>query len=235
MIKLSRRLQALADLVPPGSRVADIGTDHALLPCYLLQQGISPSAVGIEIREGPLQAAYRNVQACKLTDKIDLRKGDGLKPLMPGEVETVILAGMGGNTIREILLDSPHVVRHLKCLIFQPMSGAENVRRWSEDNAWSIVAEDLLLENRHYYQVIKAVPGGGHKLSEAELYYGPLLIARKHPLLLPLVEKDLQALQDIKNQLAKSESEEAAKQSQEFTARILLLEELRECLSAAIQ
>lgn len=235
MIRLSRRLQAIADFIPIGFRVADVGTDHAFLPCYLVQNGLIPSGIGIDIRKGPLESAERTVNACQLKDKISLRFGNGLAPLQAGEVEAAIIAGMGGNTIIEILDGSPQVVDVLQCLILQPMSGAENLRGWLTEHAWCITNEELLQEDGHYYQIIKAVPGQGQSLTEMERLYGPLLIARKHPLLPELIEKDLAALQDIKKQLAKSQSIDAMSRSQELRRKVELIKELRECLLTAIQ
>lgn len=233
MIKLSKRLQAIAELVPPGARIADIGTDHAFLPCYLVKKGITPQAIGVEVKEGPYSAACRTVRAYHLEDKIDIRLGDGLKPLQPGEVEAVILAGMGGNTMLEILEAFPQLVDSLQTLILQPMNGAEHVRAWLARRGWAIADEELLLEDGRFYQVIKAVRGQGQIPAGMGLYYGPLLIASRHPLLPELIEKDIQALQDIKAQLAKSQSEMALERLRELEQRIQEMKELKECLSAA--
>lgn len=232
MLKLSRRLQALAAFIPVGSRVADIGTDHAFLPCYLLKTGISPLAIGVEVKEGPFLSACRTVSAYRLEERISIRLGDGLIPVQPGEVDVVILAGMGGNTMLEILERSPQVVEGLRGLVLQPMNGAEHVRSWLAESEWTIVAEDLLLEDGHYYQIIKATKGKGYIPVEMELYYGPLLIANRHQLLPELIEKDILALQDIKEQLAKSQSGEALSRFRELEQRVQLMKELKECLSA---
>lgn len=239
MIKLSQRLQAIADLIPSGSRVADIGTDHAFLPCYLVQQGISPTVIGIDVKKGPLKSAEQTVRDCQLTDTITLRLGDGLGPLELGEVDTVIIAGMGGNTIKEILNNSLQVVEALQTLILQPMNGANKVRSWLHQHSWQIVDEALLLEDGHYYQIIKGIPGRKSELAEEltamELSYGPLLIAEKHPLLPELIEKDLLSLQDIKKQLAKSKSVEAKKRLNQLERQAQQMKELKECLSAAMK
>lgn len=235
MIKLSRRLQTIADLVPAAVRLADIGTDHAFLPCYLVQKGVIPAAIGVDVKKGPLDSARRTVADSQLTGAISLRLGDGLCPLETGEADMVIIAGMGGNTIIEILEGSPPVVKALQGLILQPMSGAESLRNWLINNAWSIVSEALLKEDGHYYQIIKAVPGKKQILTEMELCYGPLLIAENHPLLPELIEKDLLSLQDIKKQLAKSEGVEAKERFLQLDRRAMQLKELKECLSAAMK
>jgi len=235
MIKLSKRLQVLADFVPMGSRVADIGTDHAFLPCYLVKGGIANLAIGVDIREGPFRSACRTVRAYYLEDRISIRLGDGLAPLQPAEVDVVILAGMGGSTMLEILERSPQVVEKLQGLILQPMNGAEQVRDWLYSNNWVIGAEELLQEDGRYYQVIKAERGRGPKPEGLELFYGPRLINARHPLLPGLLQKDIEALQDIQTQLAKSQSDEALSRTKELERRVFLMKELKECLSAAIQ
>ena len=107
MIKLSKRLQQIADFVPLGTKIADIGTDHALLPCYLVQEKISPWAIATDVNKGPLEVAKRQVKALLLADRVAVRLGDGLEPIEPLEVETVIISGMGGATIKNILDKSP--------------------------------------------------------------------------------------------------------------------------------
>ncbi len=106
-MKLSKRLATIAALVPPGGRLADIGTDHAYLPVYLVTEGIVPSAVAGEVNEGPFRAAGEALARVGLADRISLRFGDGLAVLAPGEADTAVIAGMGGQTIVDILAARP--------------------------------------------------------------------------------------------------------------------------------
>lgn len=106
---LDIRLQKVAALVRPGSRLADIGTDHAYLPTALVQRGVCPTAIASDVRPGPVQAARRTVEAAGLNDKIDVRLGDGLEPIRPDEAEDIVIAGMGGETIAAILAAAPWV------------------------------------------------------------------------------------------------------------------------------
>ena len=103
MIKLSRRLQTIADQVTQGARVADIGSDHALLPVYLIQSGRCPSAIAGELNTGPFQAARKQTAEAGLKTVIEVRQGDGLSVLEPGEADTVTIAGMGGSLMADIL------------------------------------------------------------------------------------------------------------------------------------
>lgn len=230
MLKISQRLLAMAKLIPPGSKVADIGTDHALLPCYLVKKGIAAAVIGVDVHKGPYQSAWRMVQACGLQNTVDVRLGDGLRPIGPGEVDAIIIAGMGGGTIRDILQEASAVLEHVNTLIFQPMNGAELVRHWLQQKEWMITFEDMLIENGRQYIIIKAEPGYERPLDEMEALYGPRLIERKHPLLVQQIQKDVESWQDIIQQLAKSSTEEAKEKVLELQNRIGLAKELKEWL-----
>ncbi|MBS4026916.1 MAG: SAM-dependent methyltransferase, partial [Clostridia bacterium] len=159
MITLPPRLEALAQLVLPGRVVADIGTDHAHIPIYLIQSGKSPQAIATDVHDGPYKIARDKVQGCGLQDKIDVRKGDGLRPLKAGEAQVAILAGMGGITIRDILCQSSPVAACLEQLLLQPMTAPEEVRRWLAENGWKLDKECMIKEDEKYYQIISAAKG----------------------------------------------------------------------------
>lgn len=237
MIKLSRRLQAIADLVPREAAVIDIGTDHAFLPCFLVEAGISSRAIAIDSNPGPYKSACRTAETAGLSDKVEVRLGNGLAAVESGEAETVVIAGLGGTTICEILDSYPEIAAKLKCLVLQPMSGVENVRRWLSFHGWRISAEELLEEDGRIYEIVKAVHRNdpdtirqSHTLTEAEILYGPLLLKERHPLLKVKLEKELDGLQEIRNQLAKSKNREIQKKVLETESRIRLAEELLQCL-----
>lgn len=155
--KLSKRLQAAADFVTPGNRVADVGTDHGHLPIYLIQCGRCPSAVAMDIRSGPLQQADGHIKAAGLTGSIQTRLSDGMKKLMPGEADSVVIAGMGGLTIIQILESSPDIVRDVSELILSPQSDAEKVRRLLREQDLFIDRENLVLEDGKFYPVLHVV------------------------------------------------------------------------------
>lgn len=233
MLKISQRLLTLAQQVPSGSRVADIGTDHALLPCYLAGCGISSFVVGVELHKGPLIAANHTVQLSGMSQYISIRQGNGLAPLAPGEADVVIIAGMGGDTIREILEQAPKVLEEVKRLVLQPMTGSYHVRSWLFQNGWTIEKEDIIQEEGRIYEIIVAEKGASPVLHEMELSYGPFLIRNKHPLLLGIMEKDIISLQDIIKQLAKSTGKEARRKQLQLAKRIEEIKELIEWLSVA--
>lgn len=182
-VKLPPRLQAVAAFIPRGAVVADIGTDHALLPLYLVQEGIARRVIATEAYSGPWQRAVENIAKAGLAEKIELRQGDGLAPLAPGEAEVAVLAGMGGSTICEILAARPQVAASFVRLVLQPMAAAGKLRCWLVRRGWRIAAEDLVAEGRRLYQVVVAERGEEEETDPLAVAVGPRLLAARHPLL----------------------------------------------------
>ena len=141
-MNIGARLEAIAALVPQNCVVADIGTDHAYLPVWLMQKGLIKAAIAADIAEGPCRAAQTNIGLYGLKDKIEVRRGSGLTVLKPGEADGAVIAGMGGSTIVQILEESPEVAKTLKFLIVQPMAGgrvktagALQTKRWRKNRS----------------------------------------------------------------------------------------------------
>lgn len=151
---LDARLQKIASFVRRGSRLADIGSDHALLPTYLVENGICTHAVASDVRKGPVAAATRTVTEASLSDRIDVRLGDGLQTVSPDEVDDIVIAGMGGETIAMILADAPWVKNGRYRLLLQPMTRAEKLRRYLWENGFDIVSESVVRDGRHWYTVL---------------------------------------------------------------------------------
>ena len=154
MINLDKRLSVVASMVRRGSRVADIGTDHAYLPVYLVQAGICPGGIATDIRSGPLEAAHRTVTEASLTDVIALRLGDGLSPVAADEADDIVIAGMGGETIVDILSAAAWVKDICLRLVLQPMTRAEELRRWLLTNGFSVSEERLVRDGHRLYPVM---------------------------------------------------------------------------------
>lgn len=153
-IALPPRLAAVASLVLPGRTVADIGTDHAYLPIALLRSGRAPAAVATDSATGPLAAARRSVAAAGLADAVALRRGWGLEPLTPGEAGTIVIAGMGGYLIRDILAARMDLAAGAERLVLQPMRDAPALRRWLWANGWVLCAERLAQEDDRFYAAL---------------------------------------------------------------------------------
>ncbi len=156
MQTLGKRLHTVASLIRPGSRMADIGTDHAYLPVWLVGEGVCPWAIASDLNAGPLETARHTVEAAGLTDYVSLRLGDGLATVSPGEVEDIAIAGMGGETIAAILDAADWVKDTALRLVLQPMSRAEDLRRWLLTEGFTIEEEHLVRDDRHLYPVMAA-------------------------------------------------------------------------------
>lgn len=210
MIKLSQRLQAIANMVPQGSSVADIGTDHGFLPCYLAQNGQAVQVIACDINAQPLALAQKNVADYNVTDIVSTRLGNGLSVIEPGEVDVVTIAGMGGALMLEILDAAPGVVDRLQRIILQPNVGVEAVRIWAEKNRWHIVQEELIRENDRFSVIIAMEPGRSlNSMTPVELFLGPELLAKQHPLLGLYISEEWDKTQKVLAQLAQSGSEES--------------------------
>ncbi len=150
-----KRLLCAAGMVRRGGTVADIGTDHAHLPVWLIQNGICEKAIAADIGEGPAASARRTVQEAGLGDHIDVRVGDGLTVLTPDEATEIVIAGMGGETICEILSAVPWLNDGAdRRLILQPMTKTVELRSWLYENGFSVEEEHLIKDGRHLYCVM---------------------------------------------------------------------------------
>lgn len=164
-MQLSKRLRAVADLVPGGMVPADVGTDHAYIPIALVEEGKIPRALAMDINQGPLTRAEENIKAHGLEEKIETRLSDGLEKMKKGEADTVLIAGMGGLlTVR--ILSSKREVLGGATLVLQPQSDLPSVRGWLTEEGYAITAEDLVLEDGKYYQMMRAQKCG--EMSEAK-------------------------------------------------------------------
>lgn len=176
MIRLKPRLQSAADMVRYGSRVADIGTDHAYLPTVLILSGKIPSAVAADLRKGPLENALETVRSNHIEDRVQLRLSDGLKCVSPDDADDIVIAGMGGILISEILTAAEWVKNEKYKLILQPQSHDEDVRRYLFANSFNITDETVCFEDGKIYICIGAVYTGSiTSHSEAEIMFGSLL------------------------------------------------------------
>lgn len=154
MQKLSRRLQAVADFVTEGSMVADIGTDHGFLPIYLVERGICPQAVAMDLRTGPLERAQEHIQAAGLENVIQVRLSDGMSGLGQGEADSVVIAGMGGLAVIHILEKAGEKLADMKELVLEPQSDLLKVRRYLRGHRMCIDREELVYEAGKFYSIL---------------------------------------------------------------------------------
>ena len=180
--KLSARLERVAAQVPAGARLADIGTDHGYLLVALMSRSLISAAVAGEVALTPLRAVQRSVREHELGDRIVVRLADGLAAIEPADRITAIsFCGMGGETIRDILARDKARLGGNELLILQPNGGEQPLRQWLMDNGYRIHHEELLRENRFFYEIIVAEPGEPMRYTDQQLYFGPLLLQARGP------------------------------------------------------
>lgn len=169
-LQLTPRLQVIADQVSAGARPADIGTDHAYLPVWLLLNGVVERVIAADLRPGPLERARQTAQRYGVEERVDLRLCDGLAGIRPEEADTIVIAGMGGDTIQGILTAAPWARE--KALLLQPMTGQPELRRWLGERGYAICRETVAQEGQRLYSVWTVTAGEMPPLSSGELWAG---------------------------------------------------------------
>ena len=239
----------IADRVPVGSKVADIGSDHALLPTYLAQKGIIVFAVAGEVNPGPYEAAKRQVMETGLSKIIQVRSGDGLAVIEPGEVNVITIAGMGGSLMASILESGKSKLAGVQHLILQPNVGEEHVRRWLLDNGWKLTSEAILEEDGKIYEILTAeaasdaeklelealyqtwqIPGGVRVSKERNLQMGPYLLKEAAEIWFMKWESELKKLAMIESQLKLSNAEASIAKAEQVSQEISDIKEVLACL-----
>jgi tRNA (adenine22-N1)-methyltransferase len=184
-MKLSKRLATVAGYIPKEAVFADIGSDHAYLPCYSILQGIAKAAIAGEITDGPFISAQKQVKKCELSDVISVRQGDGLSVIEEGDsIDCITIAGMGGGLIKRILEEGSTKLSGVQRLVLQPNIHAIYIRQWMIENGWQLIDEDIIEEDDKIYEILVAEKGNPmlpyqtYSL-EANLLLGPFLAKKK--------------------------------------------------------
>jgi tRNA (adenine22-N1)-methyltransferase len=246
MVVLSKRLLLIAQNVPKGSKLADIGSDHALLPVYLAQQQLISSAIAGELNAGPFKAALKQVEEAGLETSIEVRQGDGLDVIVSGEVDIITIAGMGGLLIVQILTQGIAKLEHVQRLVLQPNVGEELVRHWLVEQGWFLSGESIIHEDGKTYVVLIA-----DRLEEAEslnqalyqerkladktinterlLAMGPYLLSKADPIWITKWEDELNKLQRIVDQLSESRQEASHHRRTLIQAELAAIQEVLAC------
>lgn len=223
MVKISERLKTAAALVSGGKVLADVGTDHGYVPIYLLEQKKIPRAIAMDINRGPLERAKEHIRLYGMEDYIETRLSDGVAALLPGEADSILIAGMGGGLVMHILGDGEAVCRSAGELILQPQSELERVRRFLDAGGYRIETEELVKEEGKYYPMMrvhyepvegKAVP----EKREVFYLYGELLLKSRHPVLLEYLEKERRLQEEIMKKLREQS------RTEQIEARIMEVE-----------
>jgi tRNA (adenine22-N1)-methyltransferase len=227
-LKLTPRLQAIADSINGYEILADIGTDHAFLPIYLMQNGKIANAIATDINKGPIDIANERISKFKLENKIETRQGNGLTVIAPNEADAIVIAGMGGMLIAEIIEQSMSVARAAKILVMQPMLDSGKLRRYLLQSGFEIFDEELAKEDRKIYEIIWARYTGKCLETTDMMDIGPVIIEKKHLLAKDLIEKKVTELNNIIDKLGNLESELSQKRLQECKELLNYYNEVKE-------
>lgn len=244
-VTLSERLRTVAGMVTVGNVVCDVGCDHGFVPIYLVQQGISPKVVAMDLREGPLRAAREHVAAYGLEGQIETRLSDGLHNFKKDEADTLICAGMGGGLMTRILNEDREKTDSFQELILQPQSEIEKFRRFLRESGYRILDEEMVEEDGKFYQAIRAAgadsgesgketrmdgsfggadddaEGMSEKLCKLNDRYGPVLLQKKTPVFFEFLEREAALYEAILFQLREQGLEDDKRK-----ARFAQMEEL---------
>ena len=189
-MELSKRLQAVADLVSEGLVVADVGTDHGYIPIYLIETKKSPKAFAMDVNKGPLLRAKEHIAEHGLETCIETRLSDGVRALQKGECDCVVVAGMGGALTIKIMEEGKDIFRSLKEFVLQPQSELQKVRAYLYQNEYSIVEENMVLDDGKFYPMFRVINGQSEEYHAIELCYGKLLLEQKNAVLKNFLEKE---------------------------------------------
>ena len=226
-MELSKRLSVIAGLVTPGGRVADVGSDHGYLPIDLVRRGICPGAIAIDVGKGPLARAKAHIREQGLTDRIEVRLGDGLTPLLPGEADTIVIAGMGGPLMQRILADGEKTAKAAKELVLSPQSDVREFRRFLKTEGYTVTEERMLQEDGKYYAAMRVIPKPDpDEWTEAEYAYGKWLIRERPPVLMAFLQKKLASCEEILGRLDQADPGKATARRREVEAKIREIQDI---------
>lgn len=228
-IKLTPRLKKITQLIPAGAAIADVGTDHGYLPLWLLKYGKVRSAIASDIRKGPLARAQENAVRYHLQNKISIRLSPGLEAVSPKECDTVIIAGMGGETMMQILSNASWTLAGRHKIILQPMTRIAELRQFLWHKGYCIEQEHICLEDQRYY-IILYVTGGGtpdSKLPLAKCCISPALLKAPDAktYLTKLLQRELRVLDGMEQ--ARTTSDLYQIQHQRVQTLMQAMEELK--------
>ena len=225
-LPISKRLLCCASMVTPGSRVADIGTDHGYLGIYLLQTGAARHVIACDLRKDPLENARRNAKLFGVDGEMELRLSDGLEKIRPDEVDTVVMAGMGGDLIQKILSQCPWRKREGLQFILQPQSAGNVLRRWLCEDGFEIRREEPVQDGHFLYTVMDIRQGEPAPLTPGTEYASPALLASGIPLVGNYLARVENALQETVRGLTNAEKQRPERLAY-FGQALLEIQEMR--------
>lgn len=218
-MRLSRRLEEVASFVREGGVVADVGTDHGYIPIFLVKENKVPSAIAMDVRKGPLERAEEHISEYGLEDRIQVRLSDGLEKLKPGEADTVVIAGMGGELIIRIMKQGEHMWKSVGQWVLSPQSELAEVRRFLAESGFRIEKETMLYEDGKFYTIMSVYLGekSGDYIGDAvQETYGKYLLEEKNPVLYDFLLHENQVKQQILAGVSGQTSESSKRRAEEL-------------------
>lgn len=215
-LQLSDRLQLVASYLPLGSHFADIGSDHAYLPCYVCSQDKTAKAIAGEINKGPFNSAVETVHYYGLTDTVEVRLGNGLHVLNNNDqIKQLVIAGMGGSLIKAILEEGKSRLGMIQRIIVQPNVDARSVRKWFIEHGFTITNESIMEERGHIYEIIVADRDGMNPyintIKDKQLLFGPILLKDKSEVFHRKWQQEYEKLQRVIEQMKQAKQENVEK------------------------
>ncbi|MBU3114669.1 tRNA (adenine(22)-N(1))-methyltransferase [Clostridium lacusfryxellense] len=190
---ISERLKLIASMIEECDTIVDVGTDHGYVPIYLVKRGLIKKAIASDINKGPVEKAKNNIELNKVSRQISCRLGSGLSTVKKGEVEVAVIAGMGGNLIRDIMESDLDVVKELDYMILQPVQNAEVLREYLYNTGYDILNEEICNDDGRFYEIIK-VKYNNKPVVIDSIYYeiSKVLLDKKHIVMKEFIEYKLQ-------------------------------------------
>ncbi|MBR1444521.1 MAG: SAM-dependent methyltransferase [Firmicutes bacterium] len=231
-MQLSERMRRVAEKVEKCDLIADIGTDHAYIPIYLVKNGVIKRAIAGDISKGSVMKAAKNIIRNGCEERIETRVGNGLKILGEGEyVDTVIMSGMGGMLMKEIMRERTDIIKNTSQLVLQPQRDIDKVRRYLHDISFRIENEDMFTEDGKYYNIIVCRNGKEDRYSEREYLFGKKLIDEKNEVLSAYIEKEMRKMKNVINSMKDRKEEHILKRKKEIENEYRIYGEVAACLT----
>lgn len=227
-MELSKRLKLIIKHMDKCKSMIDVGSDHGYIPIYAVKNNICETAIASDINIGPVEKAKLNATLDGVSDKVDVRLGGGLQTVKNGEVEAVVIAGMGGNLIRDILEYDKNKLFSYKYMILLPAQNPEVLRKYLYSNGYKIIDEDLCEDDNIYYELFKVQKCEDDKIELDEIFYefSPILLKKKHPLMKTYLESKEEKYKKIL-QFIKEDSESAIRRKNEIEEKLKVIDSFK--------
>lgn len=224
-MELSLRLNAIMQMVSPCEGAADVGCDHGYLAISLIENKLAKKVVAMDVAKGPLSRARDNIEKAGLQNQIETRLSDGVTKLVAGEVDTVIMAGIGGNLMMRLLENGKDILRTVTELVLSPQSEIEQVRRYLLSNGYIIADENMIVDEGKTYVILKVRHGAEKYEKRCQYRYGKILLEKHSDILKDSLEKEKSQLMFIQDSLEDSKTESGITRLKEIAKDLECIEE----------